>query len=100
LLNNYYTGQKLGEIWGYKYDGLFKTTEEAQAYAKLVNQDQINRRRVQAPTADLRMLQAGDIKILDLNGDGIINAGDNTLNNPGGRTRICNDQPGYSYGGK
>src|SRR5690606_24945231 len=29
LLNNYYTGQKLGEIWGYKYDGLFKTTEEA-----------------------------------------------------------------------
>lgn len=98
LLNNYYTGQKLGEIWGYKYDGLFKTTEEAQAYAKLVNQDQINRRRVQAPTADLRMLQAGDIKILDLNGDGIINAGDNTLNNPGDRTVIGNDQPRYSYG--
>ena len=44
------------------------------------------------------MLQAGDIKILDLNGDGIINAGDNTLNNPGDRTIIGNDQPRYSYG--
>ncbi|MDH5826234.1 TonB-dependent receptor [Sphingobacterium sp. SG20118] len=98
LLNNYYTGQKLGEIWGYNYDGFFKSTEEAQAYAQTVNQDQINRRRVQAPTADLRMLQAGDIKILDLNGDGIINAGDNTLNNPGDRTILGNDQPRYSYG--
>jgi len=98
LLSNYYTGQKLGEIWGYHYDGFFKTTEEAQEYAKHVNQDQINRRRVQAPTADLRMLQAGDIKILDLNGDGIIDAGDNTLSNPGDRTIIGNSQPRYSYG--
>ncbi|MGH2624566.1 MAG: TonB-dependent receptor domain-containing protein, partial [Sphingobacterium sp.] len=73
LLNTFYKGQKLGEIWGYQYDGFFKTTEEAQDYAKIVNQDQINNRRVQAPTADLRMLQAGDIKIIDLNGDGIIN---------------------------
>ena len=98
LLNTYYEGQQFGEIWGYKYDGFFKTTEEAQAYAKIVNQDPINRRRVQAPTADLRMLQAGDIKILDLNGDGIINSGLNTLSNPGDREIIGNSQPRYSYG--
>lgn len=98
LLNTYYEGQQLGEIWGYSYDGFFKTTEEAQAYAKVVNQDQINRRRVQAPTAELRMLQAGDIKILDLNGDGIINAGKNTLADPGDRRIIGNSQPRYSYG--
>ncbi len=98
LLNTFYKGQKLGEIWGYHYDGFFQSTEEAQAYAKIVNQDQINKRRVQAPTADLRMLQAGDIRILDLNGDGIIDAGDNTLSNPGDRTIIGNSQPRYSYG--
>lgn len=98
LLNTYYEGQQLGEIWGYKYDGFFKTTEEAQAYAKIVNQDQINRRRVQAPTAELRMLQAGDIKILDLNGDGIINSGLNTLSDPGDRVIIGNSEPRYSYG--
>ncbi len=98
LLNTYYVGQQLGEIWGYRYDGFFKTTEEAQAYSKTVNQDQINRRRVQAPTEDLRMLQAGDIKILDLNGDGIINAGKSTLEDPGDREIIGNSQPRYSYG--
>lgn len=98
LLNTYYEGQQLGEIWGYRYDGFFKTTEEAQEYAKIVNQDQINRRRVQAPTEDLRRLQAGDIKIKDLNGDGIINAGKSTLADPGDREIIGNSQPRYSYG--
>lgn len=96
--NIYREGQRLGEIWGYSYDGFFKTTEEAQAWAAQVNQDQINRRRVQAPTAELRMLQAGDIKILDLNGDGIISQGLNTLDDPGDRRIIGNDQPRYSFG--
>lgn len=30
FLSSYYEGQKLGEIWGYSYDGFFKTTDEAQ----------------------------------------------------------------------
>ena len=30
---DYYVGQRIGEIWGYKVDGYFKTTEEAQEYA-------------------------------------------------------------------
>ena len=98
LLNTYYVGQQLGEIWGYRYDGFFKSTEEAQAYAQSVDQDLVNRRRVQAPTEDLRRLQAGDIRILDLNGDGIINTGSNTLADPGDREIIGNSQPRYSYG--
>lgn len=98
LLSTYYKGQKLGEIWGYRYDGFFKTTEEAQEYAKHVNQDKINKRRVQAPTAELKMLQAGDIKILDLDGSGEINTGANTLENPGDREIIGNTTPRYSYG--
>ena len=98
LLNSYRKGQQLGEIWGFRYDGFFKTTEEAQEYAKIVNQDQINNRRVSAPTADLRMLQAGDIKILDLNGDGVINKGNNTADNPGDMEIIGNETPRYSYG--
>jgi TonB-linked SusC/RagA family outer membrane protein len=98
LLSNYYVGQQLGEIWGYKYDGYFKTTDEAQAYAKVVNQDNINKRRVQAPTAELKMLQAGDIKILDLDNSGTIDVGANTLANPGDRRVIGNTQPRYTYG--
>lgn len=97
-LGSHYVGKRWGEIWGYTYDGFFSTTEEAQAWASIVNQDQINVRRVQAPTAELRMLQAGDIKIMDLNGDGIINTGANTLDDPGDRRIIGNSLPRYSYG--
>ncbi len=97
-LGSHYVGKQWGEIWGYTYDGFFKTTEEAQAWASIVNQDQINKRRVAAPTAELRMLQAGDIRIMDLNGDGIINSGANTLDDPGDRRIIGNSLPRYSYG--
>ena len=34
---DYYVGMEIGEIWGFKTDGFFKTTEEAQAYAKEVD---------------------------------------------------------------
>ncbi|MEC3878136.1 SusC/RagA family TonB-linked outer membrane protein [Parapedobacter sp. 10938] len=96
VLTDYYVGQELGEIWGFVYDGFFKTTEEAQAYP--VNQDLINVRRVQAPTAELRiMLQAGDIKIVDLDGDDRITFGAGTVDDPGDRRKIGNSQPRYSF---
>lgn len=98
LLSNYYEGQQLGEIWGYRYDGFFKTTEEAQEYAAHVNQDPVNGRRVQAPTAELKLLQAGDIKILDLDNSGRIDVGANTVDNPGDKRVIGNSQPRYAYG--
>lgn len=97
-ISDYYVGQKLGQIWGYKYGGIFKTDEEAAAWASIVNQDKINKRRVAAPTDELRKLQAGDIKIWDLNGDGEINTGLNTVDNSGDRTIIGNTTPRYSYG--
>lgn len=98
VLSDYYVGQQLGEIWGYSYDGLFQSNEEAQAWASIVNQDKINKRRMQAPTAELQKLQAGDIKILDLDGNGIIDVGANTVDDPGDQRIIGNTQPRYSYG--
>lgn len=41
---------------------------------------------------------AGDIMYQDLNGDGTISAGDNTLANPGDRRIIGNSTPRYRYG--
>ena len=96
VLSDYYVGQKLGEIWGFSYDGFFKTTEEAQAYS--VDQDLINQRRIQAATAELRMLQAGDIKIVDLDGDNEITFGAGTVDDPGDKKIIGNSQPRYSFG--
>src|SRR5690606_28104908 len=96
IFSDYYVGKALGEIWGFAYDGYFKTDEEAANYG--VNQDLVNVRRVQAPTADLKRLQAGDIKILDLNGNGRIDFGGGTVDDPGDRKIIGNSQPRYSFG--
>lgn len=95
LLNDYYVGQNLGEIWGFITDGLFKTNEEANKYP--VNQDYVNPRRVQAPVG-FRELQAGDLKVVDLNGDNIIGIGKNTVDDPGDRKVIGNSQARFPFG--
>jgi TonB-linked SusC/RagA family outer membrane protein len=96
LLSEHYKGEKIGTIWGYVYDGFFKTDEEAQQYN--VDMSRLQKRRINSPNADVRKLSAGTIKIIDLNGDGMISDGENTLNDPGDRTIIGDSQPGWIYG--
>lgn len=83
-LNDYYVGQKFGEIWGFETAGLFQTDEEAAAW----NQSKV---------AGYKHL-AGDIKFADLNGDGVVNYGSNTVDDPGDRRVIGNNTPRYSFG--
>ncbi|HEX7754921.1 MAG TPA: SusC/RagA family TonB-linked outer membrane protein [Niabella sp.] len=97
LLSNYYVGQQLGEMWGYKVDGFFKTDAEAAEYQKLVNQDFVNKQRLGAP-GDWSKLMAGDMKFVDVNGDGIVNNGKNTLADHGDLVKVGNNQPRYTFG--
>ena len=69
---SYYEGMRLGEIWGFVTDGLFQTTEEAQAYAQEVDLSYINNRITGG-------WQAGDLKFVDLDGDGILGIGGNSV---------------------
>lgn len=82
--NTFYVGQKLGEIWGFETVGIFQT---ADAVANAPKQNNIG--------ANWR---AGDIQYADLNGDGIISLGNNTLANPGDRKIIGNTTPRYTFG--
>lgn len=83
-LSEYYVGQKLGDIWGYETVGIFQTDEEV---ASAPDQSNIG--------ANWR---PGDIRYADLNGDGVISAGSNTLDDPGDRKIIGNENPRYSFG--
>jgi len=87
-LTDYYAGQKVGEIWGYVTDGFFTSQEEI---AKSPTQTLIK-----ASTSG--KLLPGDIKFRDVNGDGMINDGDNTVDKPGDRVVIGNFTPRYTYG--
>lgn len=88
---DYYEGMRLGEIWGFVTDGLFQSTEEAQAYASEVDLSYINNRVTGG-------WQAGDLKFLDLNGNKKLDIGSNTVDDPGDRKILGNSLPSFSYG--
>ncbi|PTX10704.1 TonB-linked SusC/RagA family outer membrane protein [Pontibacter mucosus] len=87
-LSDYYAGQKVGEIWGYVTDGFFTSQEEIN--------NSPSQKLIRASTSG--QLLPGDIKFRDLNNDGVINNGDNTVDNPGDRKIIGNATPRYTYG--
>lgn len=74
----------MGEIWGFKVDHLFQSESEVEKYTS---------------EADLSYFgtgwQPGDVKYLDLDGDGKVNIGENTADSPGDRFIIGNDYPRY-----
>jgi len=82
---------EIGEIWGFKTDGFFKTTEEAQAYAKEVDLSYSTGRLTGG-------WQAGDLKFVDLDGNGVWGVGNDTVDKPGDRTILGNSLPTLSYG--
>lgn len=88
---SYYEGMRIGEIWGFVTDGLFQSTEEAQAYAAEVDLSYINKRITGG-------WQAGDLKFVDLDGDGKLGIGSNTVDAPGDRKVLGNSLPSFSYG--
>lgn len=96
LISDYYVGKKLGEIWGYKTAGLFRSDEEATEYNKVVNQRYVNSRIYKAK-GEWGVPRGGDVKFLDLDNDGKIHPKASTLSDPGDRTIIGNETPRYNY---
>ena len=88
---DYYEGMEIGEIWGYVTDGLFQTDEAAKAYAEKVVLSYV----LKGQTGGW---QAGDVKFVDLDGDGKVGIGSNNVDNPGDRKILGNSLPSFSYG--
>ncbi|RYY21403.1 MAG: SusC/RagA family TonB-linked outer membrane protein, partial [Sphingobacteriaceae bacterium] len=84
--NSLYQGLKLGEIWGFETDRYF--TNDAEAATSVYNQSALFG----------GTWRAGDIRYRDLNGDGKVDFGTNTVSNSGDRRVIGNSTPRYQYG--
>ncbi|HVY73704.1 MAG TPA: TonB-dependent receptor [Puia sp.] len=67
-------GLPINSFWGYKTAGLFQSDQEAASYPQF-----------------MRVAKAGDVKVLDLNGDGKIDPNDMTF--------LKNSFPKYTFGG-
>lgn len=89
----YYEGMRIGEIWGYTVDGLFASDSEAAEYSSEVDLSYVAKRL--GPDGKWK---AGDLKFVDIDGDGRIAIGDNSVNNPGDRRILGNSLPSLQYG--
>ncbi|MDR0332844.1 MAG: TonB-dependent receptor [Dysgonamonadaceae bacterium] len=83
LINTFYPGMKLGEIWGFETVGLFQNQAEIDA-------------------ADQSLLNAnwfpGDVHYRTFSEDGKLTRGRNTVDDPGDRRIIGNTTPRYQFG--
>jgi TonB-linked SusC/RagA family outer membrane protein len=87
-LTDYYEGMNIGEMWGFETAGLFQSSDEINNH--------VDQSYIQSSTS--YSLLPGDIKFNDLNGDGVIDIGTNTVDNPGDKRIIGNSAPRYTYG--
>jgi TonB-linked SusC/RagA family outer membrane protein len=98
LNGSYYEGMKLGEIWGYQTDRLFTASDFS-------GKDAAGHYVYAAGVPSQSKLESGsfyfgpgDVKYKDLNGDGIIYSGSNTVDDHGDKKVIGNSTPRYQYG--
>ncbi|MWW25687.1 SusC/RagA family TonB-linked outer membrane protein [Algibacter lectus] len=88
LLSDFYTGRDLGEVWGLQWEGWFASDQEALDRESVVNQRWVHNSQ----------FGEGDTKYVDVNGDGVINNGNGTVEDHGDYTVIANTTPRYQYG--
>lgn len=95
-----YEGRVLGEIWGYVTDRYFTADDFTgqQPNGKWIPKAGIPDQTWMEQGSAWFFYGPGDIKYKDLNGDGKIDAGSNTVNDPGDQKIIGNSTPRYQFG--
>ena len=88
LCLGYYEGKELGEIWGFHTNGYFTSNSEANNWATdTYHKNGSNFREY-----------SGDLRFIDMNGDGTIGYGKQTYEDHGDLDVIGNVTPRYQYG--
>ncbi len=90
---NNYEGKMLGEIWGYETDRLYQESDfnaDGTPVAGIPSQELYENSWFQ--------YGPGDVKYRDLNGDGVINYGTETVGDSGDMKVIGNSTPRWQYG--
>ena len=95
LLDHYYVGQELGNIWGYISDGYYTVDDFTDTQSWQLKEGVTSIKGTNP--------RPGDIKFKNiLDGEGSvpnqIDAGNGTLDNPGDRVVIGNNTPRYQFG--
>lgn len=116
LSNGYSTGRTYGDIYGYVTDRLYQAEDfmydadgnhvvttiihegASRQTNMLAGENPIYQTQFQTGTVSWGYMSPGDVKFVDVNGDGYITNGKNTNGDPGDRVVIGNSTPRYEYG--
>jgi TonB-linked SusC/RagA family outer membrane protein len=93
-VESYYEGAETGTLWGFVTDGFLKKSDlvgDGNSGKAIIDQYEV------AEEQNARMVYEGDIKFKDLNGDGSITFGKETLDDPGDRRVVGNSQIHFPY---
>lgn len=102
-LDGYIPGRYIDEIWGYETVGIAKSNDEMNAYLDGLdaNYTAFHGTAPAAPREGMKSigsdLAAGDLMYADLNGDGVIDWGANTIDNHGDKKLLGSKQPRYMF---
>ncbi|UXD69279.1 TonB-dependent receptor [Sphingobacterium faecium] len=96
LIDGYYEGKEIGEIWGYVSDRFYTTQdfEDNSLNPQLIN----GTLKSGIPAFKGVKQNPGDMLYTDLNGDGILFSGTGTLTDPGDMKVIGNNNRRYQFG--
>ncbi len=95
--NSYYEGMRIGEIWGFVSNGLWQNQADIDAAVAKANAAGQKYYNPLMKSSEDYTLYPGDIKFEDLNGNGYIDRGKNTVDDPGDRKIIGNYEPRFIY---
>ena len=93
----YYPGMVIGELWGFVCNGLWQDQADIDAAEAVARAAGAERYDIINQFSKDYSIHPGDPKIEDLDGNGYIDRGDQTLSNPGDRMIIGNSEPRYIY---
>ncbi len=115
LSSSFSTGRRFGDVYGFVTDRLYQQDDfvydangnfvqtnivvngTSKRTNKLVGSNPVYQTYFEDGNQTL-LISPGDVKFVDINGDGYIDAGDGTNGNPGDRVVIGNTTPRYQYG--
>ncbi len=115
LSNGFSTGRRYGDVYGFVTDRLYQKDDfvydasgnfvqtnivwngVSKRTNKLVGSNPVYQTYFEDGNQTL-LISPGDVKFVDVNGDGYIDAGNGTNGNPGDRVVIGNTTPRYQYG--
>lgn len=86
-LSSYFPNKKLGDIWGYQVAGIAQTDQQMNDWLSHTSQSALGKN-----------WGGGDLMYKDINHDGSVNAGGNTVYDSGDLTVIGNGTPRYAFG--